>query len=122
MKSNGDEVSKTYTFHNFLDGWYLQLDDAWAHRLTVVAVPDAYEFYIWDDDFKSAQKVLTIFESVGTNRIASQPSSTEILLYDSLSLGLSAQLEADAANYGIDEAALSGSFHLILQDLKNGER
>lgn len=116
VKSNGDEVSKTYTFHNFMDGWYLELDDDWAQRLTVVSVPDAYAFYIWDDDFKSAQKVLTIFESVGTNRIASQHSSSEILLYDSLSLGLSAQLETDAANYGIDEAALSGSFHIIRQD------
>ena len=115
MKPDGEEIVKAYTFHNFIDSWYLQLREDWAHRLTVVSKPGAYEFYIWDENFESAEKVLTIFESVGNSRRESSVDSSVILLHESASLRLTAQLEESAQRYDLSAASLKDNFHMIRQ-------
>ncbi len=121
VKANGDEVIKTYTYHNFTDSWYLQLDEDWAQRLTVVSDTGAYEFYIWDEEFASAKKVLTIYEKAGTTRSVDEPDSMEILLHESNSLRLTARLEDASESFGITETALKENFHMIRQNWKTGE-
>lgn len=121
VKANGDEVIKNYTFHNFTDSWYLQLDENWAQRLTVVADTGAYEFYIWDEEFVSAKKVLTIYEKAGTARNVDEPDPMELLLHESNSLRLTARLEDVSESFGITETTLKENFHMIRQNWKTGE-
>lgn len=121
VKPNGNEVIKSYTFHNFTDSWYLQLNESWAQRLTVVVGTGAYEFYIWDEAFTTAQKVLTVYESAGMSRTVSQTQSAEILLHETESLRLTAKLEDSASSFAIDEGYLIENFHMIRQNWKTGE-
>ncbi len=121
MKANGEEVVKTYTFHNFTDSWYLQLNEDWAQRLTVVSDTGAYEFFIWDEEFEAARKVLTIYESAGTTRNVTVPDPAEILLHEGISLRLTARLEDASEYFGITEASLKENFHMIRQNWKTGE-
>lgn len=121
VKANGDEVVKNYTFHNFTDSWYLELDETWAQRLTVVSNTGAYEFYVWDEEFVSAEKVLTIYEKAGSMRSVDELDTMEILLHESNNLRLTARLEDGSENFGITETTLKENFHMIRQNWKTGE-
>ena len=112
MTSDGEEVAKTYTFHNFSDGWYWELDPAWAQRLTVVNGSGAYEFYIWDEAFESSRKVLSIVSSTGDNPQRNMEPG-QIVLYESTELLLIAQLQPIARSYGITKESLTDHFHRV---------
>ena len=44
MDVDGWELDKMYTFHNYIGGWYLQLDSQWAGRLTVEQEQNRFNF------------------------------------------------------------------------------
>ena len=48
MTQDGQEVDKMHTFHNFVGGWYLQLDSSWAPRVSVETFGNHHEFYLWN--------------------------------------------------------------------------
>ena len=121
MTADGEEVIKAYTFHNFIGGWYMELDSRWASQLTVVDLGNAYEFHIWDDAFEKAEKVLTVFTHSGQNREAGRSSTGQFTLYESDSIVYTAKLEAAGHKYGLTDALITSSFHLIKQAWKTGE-
>lgn len=110
MTSDGEEVAKVYTFHNFADGWYLKLDPAWAQRLTVVENSTGYDFHIWDENFESSWKVFTIRDS---GEKISEENPQQILLYESTDSVLTAQLTAAASSFEITPDTLPDLFHRI---------
>ena len=121
LDSEGWELDKMYTFHNYLGGWYLQLDGAWASRLTVEQEHGCYSFYVWDESYQMATPLFTLYvvTSVDRDELASQ--NGRFPLYRSEGVAYAAQLDIAAPEYDITEKSLQDSFHLIRQDWQTGE-
>ena len=121
MKADGSEVEKKYTYHNFVGGWYLELDSSWASRLTVQQQGDAYEFHLWNETFTETEKVLTITVVSGQNRAEQNGDTNRFVVYTTESTMFWATLSESAHNYGITQDAIIKRFHLIQRDWKTGE-
>ena len=121
MTSSGTEVDKSYTFHNFVGGWYLELDSSWASRLTVRSQGNYYELFLWNSEFTQAEKVITIYILSGQNRAEQAESEQRFILHSTDTVTYAASLEVCADTYGITCDSVAGGFHLIQQDWKTGE-
>lgn len=121
MTAEGDEVEKKYTYHNFQSGWYLTLDGLWAKRMAVIQQGNAYEFYIWNEDFTNPEKVMTVFALTGDDRDEEAVRHNRFVLHNTDNIIYAANLEVASAAYNITQDTLQKSFHLIHQDWKNGE-
>lgn len=119
MDLDGKETDKLYTFHNFLGGWYLELDGDWANRVSVVQEGNRYLFYIWDEAFEYNQLVLTIYSLTGGNREEEAVSEGRFLLHRTDSVVYAASVETDDLRVTQDE--LISAFQLIHVDWKTGE-
>lgn len=120
MKADGSEVNKLYTYHNFVGGWYMELDSKWASRITVQRQGNHYAFHLWDREYRQAQKVMTVFALTGQNR-ETQITEDQFVLLKTDSITYAASVEAAAKSYGITQQTVLRSFHLIQQDWKTGE-
>ena len=121
MTNEGEEIDKKYTYHNFLGGWYLTLDSAWANRVAVIQQGNGYEFYIWDDMFSSVEKIMSVYVLTGDERDKDPMMQNRFVLYNGDSVTYVANLEVASAAYHITRDTLQKSFHLIHHDWKNGE-
>ncbi len=121
MTATGSEVDKSYTYHNFVGGWYLELDSSWASRLTVRSQGNYYELFLWDTGFTQAEKILTIYVLSGQNRAEQGQTGERFTLHSTDTVTYAASLERCAADYGITQSTITDGFHLIQQDWKTGE-
>ena len=121
MTATGDEVEKIYTYHNFQGGWYMTLDSRWASRVAVLQQGSAYEFYVWDEDFTSAQKLMSVYTLTGSDREEQALLDNRFVLFKGDTVLYAANLDVSSAAYGITQDTLIKSFHLIHQDWKTGE-
>ena len=121
MKPNGEEVDKLYTYHNFVGGWYIQLESQWTHFLTVQNNGNQYEFYLWNEDRSSADRIFSIYVLTGANRNEQSIESGRFVLHQTDAVIYSASLEDGAMDYGITQESLMERFHMIQQDWKTGE-
>lgn len=120
MKSDGSEVDKMFTYHNFVSGWYLELDSQWASHLTVIQQADTYAFYLWDSSFTQTQLILTINAQRGKDREL-QMTENAFILHSTESVTYWATLAQEAYDYGITQKIIIDRFHLIRRDWKTGE-
>ena len=121
MTSDGVEVDKMYTYHNFVGGWYMQLSGDWAQRVSVVTYGNHYVFYVWDQAYLTCEKILTIYALSGQNRAEQASESGRFVLLKTDSVVYSAILEPCAANYGLYKEIVVNSFSQIHEDWKTGE-
>ena len=121
MMPDGGEADKMFTYHDFVGGWYLQLNSAWASRLTVVDIGNQYEFYIWDEEYSSCAKIMTVYAFSGQNREEQALTDGRFMLHKTDSIVYAARLEEEAASYGINQESAVYSFRLIQEDWKTGE-
>jgi len=121
MTAAGAEVDKMFTYHNFVGGWYLQLEDRWASRLMVQRQGSAYEFFIWSEDFQTADHVLTIYTFTGQNREIEASQEGRFLLHRTDTAIYAASLGDKAQLHGFTQENTSHSFQLIKLDWKTGE-
>lgn len=121
MTSQGEEIIKMYTYHNFVGGWYMQLGRKWAERVTITAGGNAYEFSVWNESGTSSEKVVTIYALSGQNRETQAASEEYIELHRTDTVVFVAKLETCAKEYSLDAQAIKSSFRLIQQDWKTGE-
>lgn len=118
---DGRESDKMHSFHNYVGGWYVQLDSAWADRANVEQEDNAYCFYAWDDGQENAALLFKIYTFTGSDRETQAVSDGRFALYQAEGAVYAASLEEAAAAFGITEETLINSFHLIHQDWKTGE-
>ena len=118
---NGWEYGKLFTFHNFVGGWYLQLNSDWASRITVEQFNGMYDFYLWDDSYRTAIPLFTLHVFTGSTRDEEAVKDGRFALYRAEGIAYSASLAEAAAEYGITEDYLIDSFRLIRQDWQTGE-
>lgn len=121
MRLDGTEVDKMFTFHNYVGGWYFQLNRDWVSRVTVVQTGHAYDFYIWDNAFTKAEKVLTIYSFTGPFREDQALENGGFVLYRTDSVVYAAVLENKAYDYGMVRDDVINGFHMIQQEWKTGE-
>ncbi|MGN0998287.1 MAG: hypothetical protein ACI4PO_01885 [Faecousia sp.] len=121
MRSDGAEVDKMYTYHNFVGGWYLELGSEYVSRLTVTQLGNSYEFSVWNEDFSQAEKIMTIYALTGQKREEQAQIDNRFVIYRSESTVYAANLEVASGAYGMSQDGLISSFHLILQDWNTGE-
>ena len=121
MSTDGSEVDKMYTYHNFVGGWYVKLQSDWASRVVVMSSGQQYDFYLWDESYKSAQKLLSIYALTGQNREEQGTADEKFVLHKTDATVYAASLEEVASEYGITPESVTYSFQLIRHDWKTGE-
>lgn len=121
MRSDGTEVDKMFTYHNFGGGWYLELEGGWIQRLSVLQSGTGFSFYLWDESYTEAQKLMTIYALTGQGREEIAASDGRIVLYVGESVIYAALLEVGAEYYNDARDQLVKNFHLIRSDWKTGE-
>lgn len=121
MTPKGEEVDKMYTYHNFVGGWYLQLDDRIAERIAVSQKGNSYEFGVWDPEYTTFERLMTGYVLTGQKREEQAREDNRFVVYRSESTVYAAKLEVASSAYGITKDSVIKAFHLILQDWNTGE-
>lgn len=119
MDSQGREVDKLYTYHNFGNGWYVVLNSEFASRLSVAQDGNSSRFFLWDEAGEKNYHVMTIYSLTGQNR--EEQAESKIILYQGDAVIYAADLDVSADNYSIAAEELATNFHLIQRDWKTGE-
>ena len=120
VDKEGMPTDKLHSFHNFSDGWYLQLERKWITRLTVNQVGSTYAFYMWDEASEVADPVFTVYALSGSDRKTQATEDGRFELQSSADVIYAARLESAAADYGFDEEYLRTGFHLVHQEWNSG--
>lgn len=121
MDSEGREVDKLYSFHDYIGGWYVKLDKQWASRISVEEDGDQYTFYVWNESNEEATALFTIYLFTGSTRDADAAADGRFALYRTEDITYSGKLERYADQYDITEKHLIESFSLIRNDWQTGE-
>ncbi len=122
MDSEGSKTEKLYTYHNFTEGWYMELDDATASRLSVLSEGNGqYSFYIWNENETQSEKLWTIYMLIGEERSAQAAENHRFVLIKTDTVVFAGELEDAARLRGVNEDHLKEVFHLIRPDWKSGE-
>ena len=120
MTSSGREIDKMYTYHNYVGGWYMQLDEKIAQKISVQQQGHSYEFGIWDEETQTIQRLMRIYALTGQKREEQAVIDNRFVLHRTDSTVYAANLDVASAKYGINKEILINSFHLILQDWYDG--
>lgn len=121
MTPEGDEIEKMHTFHNFEGGWYLQLDSKLVARLTVAHNGNSYEFYMWDEEYKTTQKLMTVATLTAQSKNEQTVQDGWFVLHRTDTATYAASLAPVAEELGITQDTVIYSFRMIQQDWKTGE-
>lgn len=121
IDSYGREMDKLYTFHNFSEGWYVELDSILATNATVDQRNNSFCFYEWDALYDMFNPVYTIYAFTGSDRDEKAMEGGRFPLYRTEAVAYAAKLEDAAGNYGITEESLKNSFRLIRPSWRAGE-
>ena len=121
MTPDGKEVDKIHTFHNFVGGWYVQLDSSWAQRITVETYGNQFTFHLWDESYKRTQKLFTVTALTGQNREEQALELGGFVVHRTESVLYAATLEPASEALDLTQEQLTFSFRLIHQDWKTGE-
>lgn len=121
MTPSGEKVEKMCTYHNFVGGWYMQISSDLAQRLVVLSQNQQNEIYIWDKNYSSISKLMTVNTYTGQNREEQGVSEGRFILHKTDSVVYAAKLESLAEKYSITQENAVYSFRLIHQQWKTGE-
>ena len=116
LDENSWEIDKLFTYHNYDGGWYLELDSAWASRVTVEQGEDAYTFYLWDESYQQTEILFKLYVLTGSNRDKEAVEGGRFALYRAEGVAYAAELGPGAADHQITEQSLTESFKLIRAD------
>ena len=120
MKTDGTEVDKMYTFHNYLGGWYLQLPEDLARRISVAQNENSFDFYLTDIKDTEPVKLFTIYAFTGQDREEMAVRDNRFCIFRDESAVYAAYLEVASATYHISPENLMNGFRLIRQEWKTG--
>ncbi len=121
MTADGGEVDKLYTYHDFVGGWYMEMNSQLAARVTVSRSGNEYIFHLWDESQQFSEKLMTVSVLSGQNREEQAGESGRITLLKTDTVIYTATIEPMARRYGLTPQSLIKGFHLIRQDWKTGE-
>lgn len=122
LHSDGTREYKKTTFHNYLDGWYIELDNDFAQNLVVDVMHDVqnsngYGFYNRSDANSMPLKQFVIYTFTGNSAHEQAKSDGRFLLSEKGDVVYSCKIFDDA----LSQEKLSSAFHLIFTDWNSGE-
>ena len=120
MQSDGSEVNKSYTYHSFPGGWYMELPYEIAPLMSVEQYGNSYEFSVRGAD-GHVTKLMTLYSFTGQEREEQAITDNRFVLFRTDSTVYAGHLEVASAAYNLTQESLIHAFHLITQDLINGE-
>ena len=118
---DGRQINKLHTYHNYVGGWYLELNSDWASRVSVTQEGTVYTFSLWDEGGTAAQELFTLYCFTGSSRETQAADAERFPLQTLESAVYAASLGSAADTMGITRDYLMKSFHLIHQDWYTGE-
>ncbi len=118
---DGWEMDKAFTFHDFVAGWYLELDGSWASRATVNQLNNTYTFYVWDESYQDPTPLFTVYIFTDNSRDEDSTADGRFALHRAEGIAYAAKLSSYAADYRITQELLTENFHLIRQTWQTGE-
>ena len=121
MASDGSKAEKAFTFHNFVDGWYMELQAQWASKISVVQEGNTYRFYWWNEDNTEAQKVFTVYALSGQDREAQAVVENRFVIHKTESVIYAARMEVASGILALSQENLIQSFHPIHYGWNSGE-
>ena len=122
LGADGSEYDKRFTYHNYLNGWYMEVDADLARRLCVVPEDTGrFAFCLWDKSFRNLEKLWTVYVLTGEDRSNIAVEEGRFQLYKTDSTVYAAYLEDAALENGITQENLIERFFLIQSDWKTGE-
>lgn len=116
LDSLGKRHNKTYTYHCFVDGWFVELESGWEAFLTVSRQGKRVDFFSWDRQYGIPVRLFSINVLTGQNREQQAEEEGNIRLYTTASAVYVGELTSNGERYGLTEQKLIDSFHLIQQD------
>lgn len=120
LKSDGGVEVKKCTYHNFVGGWYMELNSGYAEHYVVTQLGSSYEFSMWDMDGTQLQRLMTVYALTGQKREEQALTNNRFVLHRNESTIYAASLEVASAAYEMTQESIISSFHLIVQDWDNG--
>ena len=122
LDSSGVQTIKTYTYHNYIESWYLEIQPQWVNVITAAKQDNEYDFFLWDRQYRVPMRMFSIVAHTGHNReeLAQQTGSVILLKLDSIIYA--ATITETGEKHGVTAEGLRKSFHKIWQDWKEDER
>lgn len=117
----GNRHIKAYTYHHYVSGWYLFLDEDWVSRFMIQQDTNGCVFYLRNPATGNIQKIMTILTLTDSDRESEAMTEGRIVLYKGDSIIYAADLEAIAAEYNITEEILLEIFHPIRKEWNTEE-
>ena len=122
LGADGSEYDKRFTYHNYLQGWYMEVDGRQASRLCVVPEDTGrFAFCLWDRNFRNLEKLWTVYVLTGDDRSSAATEEGRFLLLKTDSVVYAAYLEEAGIRAGVSQEQLIDNFFLIQSDWKTGE-
>ena len=122
LGADGSEHDKRFTYHNYLQGWYMELREDLVERLCVMPEDTGrFAFCLWDRDFERLTKLWTVYVLTGEDRSNVAVEDGRFVLLKTDTVVYAAYLEPGATEYGLTQEGLTDSFFLIQSDWKTGE-
>ena len=122
MTIQGAKLYKLYTYHNFLEGWYMEIEKGWVGGLGAVQTDEgSVEFYLREQPDDPVKLLLSVQLLTGDNRSAEAAEDNRIVLAKTDTVVYAATLEPAASELGLTRENLADRFHLIYMDWKTGE-
>ncbi len=120
MTASGGEVDKMYTYHNFVSGWYLQLDGVVATQCQVEQLGNSIVFRVQKENGE-LETIMTIYMLTGQKREEMAVADNRFVLHRGDSTVYAARLEVASSAYNMTKESVQNAFHLIYQEWNTGE-
>ena len=122
LAADGSEHDKRFTYHNYLQGWYMELDADLVDRLCVIPEDTGrFAFCLWDKRYQELSKLWSVYVLTGDDRSSIAAEGGRFQLMKTDSVVYAAFMEDSAQKLGITQEHLINSFFLIQSDWKTGE-
>ncbi len=122
LAADGSQVNKLYSYHNYLEGWYLTLDANSAARLCVLHEgTGSYSFHLWDPGYEKMEKLWEISILTGEDRSAVAVEDGRFVLLKTDTVVYACQVADAGLRLGISQEQLVNSFHLVRKEWRTGE-
>ena len=122
MTPEGGEVDKLFTYHNYLQGWYLELSAESAGRICVTPEgTGSYRFSLWDRSGEKLTDLWCIDVLTGEDRSAVAAEDGRFVLLKTDTVVYACRLEMGARELDVTQEMLAEAFHLIQSAWYTGE-
>lgn len=123
LTPQGEEVDKLFTYHNYLEGWYMVLDEENAGRISVRREDSGcYCFSLWDRKGEKLTTLWKIYVFTGDDRSDIAAQDGRFLLMQTDAVAYAAELEPEAEALGVTRSMLTEAFRLIQSSWNTGEK